>query len=160
MKFISIIIIYLLFYMQVSADECMPQTPAFEHMQEKFIEIVDDQGESILLKVKIADDNAEQAAGFQFICPDVIDVTAILFIFERAKTPLFHMNNVFADLDIAFIDIEGRIADIQTMNEERSTGVRKLYPSDVVTKYALEVPAGFFSENNITTQNSRLKIDG
>ena len=144
----------------VFASQCQLSTASLEQMEEKFIELIDDSGESVLLRVKIADESSEQAAGFQHVCPQTIDTTAILFVFEKAKKPLFHMNNVYADLDIAFFDDEGRVGDIQLMREEFSTGKVKYYPSDVMAKYALEAHAGFFSAHNISVTDSWLKVDG
>ena len=141
------------------ADKCKPTTNSFEQMGERYIELIDDAGESVLLRVKVADESNEQAAGYQHICPQTIESTAILFVFAEPKTPLFHMRNVHANLDIAFIDAEGTVGDIQLMLEEFATGESRLYPSTVKAKYALEVRQGFFSEHNISAQNSRMKID-
>ena len=132
-------------------------TDELDQMQEKMIAIVNADGEQILLRARIADDYSEQAAGFQYICPDVIRDTAILFVFNAAKKPVFHMNNVHASLDIAFIDEQGQIGDTQLMKEEFSTGNRRLYPSDTLSRYALEVREGFFSEHNIQPGKSWLK---
>ena len=141
------------------AQACKPVTQGLAQMGERYIEIIDDNGESVLLRVKVADEINEQAAGFQHVCPQTIDTTAILFVFEQAKQPLFHMRNVHADLDIAFIDVAGRIGDVQLMREEFSTGESRLYHSSVVAKYALEVRRGFFQAHNISATNSRIRID-
>ena len=141
------------------ADTCKLSTEILDQMSERYIELIDDAGESVLLQVKVADESNEQAAGFQHICPQTIESTAILFVFEEPKSPLFHMRNVHASLDIAFIDAEGRVGDVQLMLEEFTTGKSKLYPSGVSAKYALEVRQGYFSEHNISAKNSWMKID-
>lgn len=143
----------------VYADTCRLSTESLQQMSERYVELIDDAGESVLLRVKVADESNEQAAGFQFICPQTIDSTAILFVFEEPKLPVFHMNNVHANLDIAFIDVDGRVGDVQLMLEEFTTGESKLYPSEINTKYALEVRQGYFSEHNISARNSRIKFD-
>ena len=141
------------------ADTCQLSTTTLEQMNQRYVELINDHGESVLLRVKVADDSREQAAGFQYICAKTIQTTAILFVFEQPKPPTFHMNNVHANLDIAFIDSEGKVGDVQLMREEFSSGVSKLYPSSVVAKYALEVRQGYFNEHNISAANSWMKID-
>lgn len=69
----------------------------------------------------------------------------MLFIFKHSRTRVFTMRNVVIPLDIAFIDSEGRIAEIFTMEP----GVDR-YPSKVAAQYALEMNEGWFAENNIT----------
>lgn len=157
--FIRLVAINFLASTMVYADSCQTSTDSFAQMSERFVELVDDAGESVLLRVKVADDSYEQAAGFQHICADTIETTAILFVFEEPKQPLFHMNNVHANLDIAFIDAAGEIGDVQLMLEEFTSGEPKLYPSNVNAKYALEVRQGYFSEHNISPQGSRIIVD-
>ncbi len=143
----------------VLADSCRPSTETLDQMEERYVELMNDDGESVLLRVKIADDSHEQAAGFQYICPQKIESTAILFVFDEPKQPLFHMRNVHANLDIAFIGVNGKVGDIQLMREEFTAGESKLYPSTVSAKYALEVRQGYFSEHKITEKNSWMKIN-
>lgn len=69
----------------------------------------------------------------------------MLFIFKHSRTRVFTMRNVVIPLDIAFIDSEGRIAEIFTMEP----GVDR-YPSKVAAQYALEMNEGWFAENSIT----------
>ncbi len=159
MKFLKFISLGPLLFVQMAYGQCQSSTPMLEQMQERYIELLNKDGESILLKVKVADEVSEQAAGFQHICPEQFQTTAILFLFSQAKKPTFHMNNVHANLDIAFIDEQGMIGDIQLMREHiNSEG--QLYPSDVLTKYALEAHEGYFEQNNIEAGSSYLKIDG
>lgn len=141
------------------ADACKQTTVALQQMSERYVELMNDSGESVLLRVKVADENIEQAAGFQHVCPQTIETTAILFVFEQPRLALFHMRNVHANLDIAFIDVEGRVGDVQLMLEEYTGGESKLYPSSIHAKYALEVRQGFFNEHNISARNSRMKFD-
>lgn len=137
--------------------DCVDSTPMLEQMDEKMIALVNTQGEQQMLKVKVADEPQEQAAGFQHICPEVIEDTSILFVFNRPREPVFHMRNVHASLGIAFAEADGRIGDIQRMQEEFSTGSRQLYPSATKAKYALEVRDGFFAQYGIGT-GSRLVV--
>lgn len=106
----------------------------------------------IALAVHIADDGNERAAGFQQICPQVAEHTAILFLFERTHIPSFHMSNVHMPLDIAFIDAAGIIRDIQTMSPYiiGKQSQKRLWSPPTPVRAALEVKAGLFSELGIT----------
>jgi len=159
MNYYKTLIFFFFLFSSIAQAECVKSTQMLEQMEEQFIELINESGESVLLRVKVADEVDEQAAGFQHICAEEFKSTAILFIFRQAKEPAFHMNNVYANLDIAFIDKKGLIGDIQLMREEFTTGKRQLYPSKVKTKYALEVEEGFFERNNIKANNSHLKIN-
>lgn len=68
----------------------------------------------------------------------------MLFVFENNRPRVFTMRNTLIPLDIAFIDPEGRIAEILTMEPG---GDR--YPSSVSALYALEMNKGWFAANNI-----------
>jgi len=69
----------------------------------------------------------------------------MLFVFGDSRPRIFTMRNTLIPLDIAFIDDEGRIAEILTMEPG---GDR--YPSSVSARYALEMNKGWFSANNIS----------
>ncbi len=68
----------------------------------------------------------------------------MLFIFDDSRPRVFTMRNTLIPLDIAFIDDEGRIGEIFTM---QPGGDR--YPSSVAARYALEMNKGWFKINGI-----------
>ena len=73
-------------------------------------------GRTIALRVRVAADTRErQAGGFQCATPQEIERNLILFDFGREITTQFHMQNVPAALDIAFIKGDGRIFSILRM---------------------------------------------
>ncbi|HSH42374.1 MAG TPA: DUF192 domain-containing protein [Arenicellales bacterium] len=135
----------LLASLEAGAD-CQPTTRALDGMARAEVSLRGPGGRVETLDVRVADDYRERAAGFQHVCPETIEATAIYFEFERPRRPNFHMRNVKAPLDIAFIDADGVIADIQTMQpyvlgarQHRTWG-----PPREVTA-ALEAKAGYFS---------------
>jgi uncharacterized membrane protein (UPF0127 family) len=69
----------------------------------------------------------------------------MLFIFPDAMTRSFWMKNTFIPLDIAYMDAELRIVDIQAMEAESLDG----HPSAQPAMFALEVPLGWFGEMGI-----------
>ena len=106
----------------------------------------------ITLKVRVADTGSERAAGFQYICPEVAEHTSILFLFAQSHVPSFHMNNVYMPLDIAFIDEQGKIRDIQTMNPivlGKKNQPRFWSPKTPVNA-ALEVKGGLLDQLGVT----------
>ena len=70
----------------------------------------------------------------------------MLFVFEEAQIQSFWMRNTFIALDIAFIDANGKIIDIQRMTPLDET---KSYQSPAPVPYVLEVNAGWFERNGI-----------
>lgn len=71
----------------------------------------------------------------------------MLFVFEEAQIQSFWMRNTFIPLDIAFIDANGKIIDVQRMEPLDET---KSYFSPAPVPYVLEVNAGWFERNGVT----------
>jgi uncharacterized membrane protein (UPF0127 family) len=136
-----------------------PTTPEFDQMTERVVELVNDAGQLLALPAKIADEPQEQAAGFQFIAPEVIEQSLILFVFAQQRVTRFHMRNVRAPLDIAFIASDGAIVDIQRMQPDvTATGpFGNTYGPDKPFQYALEARDGFFQDRHISAGKSRLR---
>ncbi len=69
----------------------------------------------------------------------------MLFVFPDLQTRSFWMKDTLIPLDIAYIDENLRITDIQAM-EPRT---EDLHPSARPAMFALEVPQGWFAEQGI-----------
>ncbi len=138
---------------------CDASTPHWENMTMRVVRLVNDAGRSVHLTARIADSGAERAAGFQHLCPAVIASGAILFVFEREARAQFHMRNVHASLDIAFIAGDGRVLDVLTMMPAQQ-GLGELYSIDAPFRYALETRQGFFAEHGVSGGGARLDLDG
>ena len=136
----------------VFAQSCSNTTPELKNMEVREAHLVGPKSQRIALEVHVADNASERAAGFQYICPEVADHTAILFMFRHSHIPSFHMSNVLMPLDIAFIDERGIVRDIQTMNpyvlgKQNQT---RLWSPKMPVRFALEVKAGLFSQLGVT----------
>jgi uncharacterized membrane protein (UPF0127 family) len=127
-------------------------TKEFRKMETVTIKIVNDEGQILELEVKVADEPDEHAAGFQNISRSIMEKTLILFVFPSEINGLFHMRNVEASLDIAFVKTDGAIIEIMRMDPDPN----RLYGPDASFKYAIEAPAGFFEEKRITAGKSKL----
>jgi len=71
--------------------------------------------------------------------------SGMLFIYGRMQTMYFYMKNTLIPLDIAFIDEDLKIVDIQSMEPLDETTVK----SKKKGMYALEVNKGFYKRENI-----------
>ncbi|MGQ9734541.1 MAG: DUF192 domain-containing protein [Candidatus Bipolaricaulia bacterium] len=127
-------------------------TPEFRKMEVTEITIATTAGREVKLTVRLADEQDEQLAGFQHIGRRVIAESLILFVFPQEIFGKFHMRNVVAPLDIAFIKGDGEIFAILRMEPGP-----ELYGPIEPFKYALEAPAGLFARKGITP-GSRLVL--
>lgn len=141
-----------------AAADCQRTTPALDAMVEAELVLAGPGERLVRLAVRVADDYGERAAGFQYVCPETIEGTAIYFEFKRPRRPSFHMRNVKAPLDIAFIDTDGVIVDIQRM-EPYILGAKqhRTYGPPGEVAAALEARAGYFAEQRITGRAWRIE---
>ena len=109
---------------------------------------------SIALRVKAADTGERQAGGFQCATPEEIKRNVILFDFGREIVTQFHMQNVPAALDIAFVKDDGRIFAILKMDPSPT----ELYGPLGSFRYAVEAHAGFFASQGIRQGEARLVL--
>jgi uncharacterized protein len=71
--------------------------------------------------------------------------SGMLFVFDSSKYLSFHMKNTQIPLEIAFIDQDGIIVDIQPLTPFNTGKTISRQPA----KYALEVNPGFFKRLNV-----------
>ena len=109
---------------------------------------------TLALRVKLADSGERQAGGFQCATPDEIKRHLILFDFGREIFTQFHMQNVPAALDIAFVKDDGRIFAILKMDPSPT----ELYGPLGEFRYALEAHAGFFASQGIRQGEAKLVV--
>lgn len=105
-------------------------------------------------RVKLADTGERQAAGFQCATPEEIKRHLILFDFGKEIATQFHMQNVPAPLDIAFIKDDGRVFAILKMDPSPT----ELYGPLGPFRYALEAHASFFASQGIRQGEARLVV--
>ena len=102
-------------------------------------------GEAIPITVETAITVDEQQRGFMHR-DDIPDGTGMIFIYKSDTRLRFWMKDTPHPLSIAFIDSAGRIREISDMQP---------FSLDVISsthsvRYALEVPAGYFTRAGIT----------
>jgi uncharacterized membrane protein (UPF0127 family) len=69
----------------------------------------------------------------------------MLFVYDHEQVLSFWMKDTLIPLSIAYIDVEGRIVDIQDMQPLDETS----HPSAKPAQYALEVNQGFFEGRGV-----------
>ena len=150
--YLELFIVFLLVFSssQLFAQQCENDNAALQSMGRVNVTFTRADGSSFELEAKYANDSLTRAAGFQRVCPERVESTLILFEFEDAMTPQFHMNNVVAPLDIAFIDENGRVESTQLMNIYSLLMVSTpLYSPSRPVIAALEAHKGFYQQHNI-----------
>ena len=113
---------------------CRESTPAVESMEWARLQAGDRQ-----LRVRVAATERQRMAGMQRLCPGQIARAPILFLLEEERRAAFHMQNVHAPLDIAFIAADGRVAAVDRM----PVGGDAMAPVPVTA--VLEAEAGAFA---------------
>ena len=133
--------------------ECARWRDAFATMPLRMVSIQAGT-RTLALRVKMADSGERQAGGFQCATPEEIKRHLILFDFGKEIFTQFHMQNVPAALDIAFIKGDGRIFAILKMDPSPT----ELYGPLGEFRYALEAHAGFFASQGIRQGEAKLVV--
>ncbi|MDX1389091.1 MAG: DUF192 domain-containing protein [Acidobacteriota bacterium] len=136
----------------MNADGGVPATPAAQERAANADDTPSEVGETfpirvagIEIQVEIADDEAERSKGLMFR-ESLPENGGMLFVYESARPLGFWMRNTLIPLDIAYIDEQGRIVDIQSMEP----GDETTHWSSSDAMYALEMNIGWFEENQVT----------
>lgn len=110
----------------------------------KTITITRTDGTTIDVLAEIAKTPEERNHGFMER-KNIPDGTGMIFIFEKDQILSFWMKNTPHPLSIAYIDARGKIRNIYDMTPYSLAPI----VSTVSTRYALEVPQGWYEKNNI-----------
>ena len=101
-------------------------------------------GTTAIVKSEVAEKEEDRNHGFMER-KNIPDGTGMLFIFDRDQILSFWMKNTPHPLSIAYIDSRGQIRNIYDMTPFSLTPIK----STSSVRYALEVPQGWFTANNI-----------
>lgn len=138
--------------------DCALTNRGLARMQSADIELLNARRQRVTVRAFIADEPLEMAAGYQFICPEVVARTAILFRYAAPGAGRFHMRNVKAPLDIAFFDARGDLFQAMAMRPYQD-GAEILYGPMRAFQYALEARRGFLREKHLAAGDSKLILD-
>jgi uncharacterized membrane protein (UPF0127 family) len=96
------------------------------------------------VKVEVADDDDERRRGLMNR-DSLPEDQGMLFVYPEQRTLSFWMRNTDIPLDIAYIDQQGFIVDIQRMDPH----TEELHPSSRPAMYALEMNQGWFEAHGV-----------
>jgi uncharacterized membrane protein (UPF0127 family) len=134
----------------ISAEQCQLDNPALQEMSAATVVFKRQDSVPLRIDVRLANTMGTRAAGFQRVCASVIASKPILFLFAQERLPSFHMHNVVAPIDIAFISKSGLIDTFHAMQPYSMVSIeRPLYSPKRPVIAALETQPGFFEDNNI-----------
>ena len=129
-------------------------------MEIKTVKLRRDDGKVIRIRSRIADSPRERAAGFQHICPEIIQLSSILFVYESPTITSFHMVNVHDSLDIGFFDQDRKLITVLRMTpqkfEDESGRLYSIGSKEFL--HALEVRADFFADQGLKPNTTTLEF--
>ena len=96
------------------------------------------------VRAEVANTPATRSQGLMYR-DAVPDGTGMLFVFDGEAERSFWMQNTYVALDVAFIDRNFRIVDIQQMEPEST----EIHDGASPAMFALEVRQGWFGEKDI-----------
>ncbi|MEO0116870.1 MAG: DUF192 domain-containing protein [candidate division WOR-3 bacterium] len=131
----------ILFFTTFLFIACAPKSPKVEKKETKFLTI---KIKGIEMKVEMAKNEEERVLGLKYR-DSLPKNSGMLFIFEEEGIYPFWMVDTKIPLDIAFIDKNRVIVDIQSMEPFSPI----LHKPNLPFLYALEVNQGFFQEKGI-----------
>ena len=130
--------------------ECQEDNEALRSMPLIDVTFTRKDGSTFEVESRLANNNQTRSAGFQYVCKQTIAQKPILFVFDQARTPSFHMHNVVAGIDIAFIRPDSSIDSIQKMYPYVLIQIDKpLYSPKGEVIAAFETYPDFFKVYNI-----------
>lgn len=97
------------------------------------------------ISAEIADEDHERSAGLMFRKSLATD-SGMLFVMDNSGPVGFWMKNTELPLTIAYIDASGTIKELHDLQPRVEKPVPSRFPN---IAYALEMPQGWFSKNNI-----------
>jgi len=97
------------------------------------------------ISAEIADEDHERTAGLMFRKSLASD-SGMLFVMDQTAPVGFWMKNTEVPLTIAYIDPVGLIKELHDLQPRDEKTVPSRFPN---IAYALEMPQGWFSKNNI-----------
>ncbi len=131
------------------SQTCVERTAELEDMAVETIAFVTADGRRIRTSAWIADEPAQQRAGFQHLCPETVARRPMWFQFQRPARVGFHMHNVHAPLDLAFVDAAGVVFEIRRMTPvSRERPARTVLPDRPIVA-AVEAADGWFARRGI-----------
>ena len=144
---------FFLFDISFSGEEKQGKTEKEGIKQESIVEIYNEEGDSMIVEVELAQTDEEKRMGLSGR-RNLGDYEGMLFVMDEVSASAFWMKDMLIPLDIIFIDSKFFIVDIK---ENIQPCGREYCPSIYSQSpylYVLEVNAGFAKSNRVVVGNS------
>ena len=105
------------------------------------------------LCVELAISKREKSKGLMYR-KDLSDLDGMLFIWKNADKRCMWMKNTYIPLDLGFFREDMTLIEVRSLSPRSLASVCSSEPA----KYAIELPKGWFSSNNIKN-NSKLALN-
>jgi len=122
-------------------------------VEESKVEIYNEDGEPIVVKVELAQTDDQKRVGLSGR-RSLGDYEGMLFVMDEVGIHAFWMKDMLIPLDIIFIDSKHFIVDIKENVQPCGSGYCPNIYSESPFLYVLEVNAGFTKSNKIVVGNS------
>lgn len=133
-----------------SRDEVWKQISFWDNSsslsQESTIRASIESKDNITIQLEVARTSEQQEKGLMYR-QSLEENSGMLFIFDHPQPLAFWMKNTYIPLDIAFLDQNKKVINIEAKAEPLDT--TKLYKSKNSALYAVEMNAGWFEKNNV-----------
>jgi len=144
---------FYLFFITILCTLFLQGCSSQKKLSTQKLSIIRTDGTTITVNTEIARTEKEQETGFMYR-KKIPSGTGMLFVYKKDAHLSFWMKNTPHPLSIAYIDAKGIIKEIYTMTPFSLNPII----ANFATRYALEVPQGWFKENNITI-NAKLDLN-
>ncbi|PIE97637.1 MAG: hypothetical protein CR988_07200 [Treponema sp.] len=141
----AVIACLILLFLFATLCTCKKDDTQNSKLEKINLNIKKSDGTVVPVKTELAKTREEQAKGFMHR-KNIPSGTGMLFIYTKDTKLAFWMKNTPTPLSIAFIDSTGKIREIFDMTPFSTASIKSTYS----VRYALEVPKGWFAENDIT----------
>lgn len=127
------------------AGQCAPRTPrpGHSHLAQPPLAMATIRIDGTAVRVEVAGEPEQRRMGYMYRDPP--PEVGMLFVWPEADFRSFWMKNTYFPIDLAYIDPDGAVVQIERMLPHRVTSV----PSRTPVQYVLEMPAGRFAELGI-----------
>ena len=142
-----------LFDISFTDEQKQEETKKESIEQESTVEIYNEDGDSMVVKVELAQTNEERRMGLSGR-RNLGDYEGMLFVMDEIGTSAFWMKDMLIPLDIIFIDSKFFIVDIKENVQPCGSGYCPSIYSQSPYLYVLEVNAGFAKSNRVVVGNS------
>jgi len=140
---IFIVLLFCFLPLQLGSEE-IKYNIDFQH-EGNLVILPSDMHDSLFVKIELAELDTEMMQGLMYR-KNMEENEGMLFIYPYSQEMYFWMKNTYIPLDLIFIAEDGKIVDLA---ENTTPLSEKNIVSTVLSKYVLEVNAGFCERNFI-----------